>query len=307
MIIFDRTNQVARLEIADRDRFKLLHNMSTNDFNRPLDGGRETVLTTALARIIDRVTVYPIDDTRAMIISGAAGTVRAWLAKHIFWNDKVQIKDVSDQWAQIEVHGSDAGTIVDQIVPGLSAQRIGGSIESEPGFVARIQGLDQDGFMFILPTDKRDNLIARLEASGGRVGTLDQYEQLRVQAGEPAFGHELTEEYIPLEANLWDAVSFSKGCYIGQEIIARMESRGKLAKQLVSLELDQVVPEKTVIAHNGRDVGTITSVVAIDSRVAALGYLRTEFIDTPVSDLTLNGASARIVAVRQLMAVTQAQ
>ena len=60
-----------------------------------------------------------------------------------------------------------------------------------------------------------------------------------MEAGLPEFGHELGDEYIPLEANLWNDVSFKKGCYTGQEIIARMESRQKLAKRLVGLRFDE--------------------------------------------------------------------
>ena len=64
----------------------------------------------------------------------------------------------------------------------------------------------------------------------------DLYDLLRIESGIPEIDHEISDEYIPLEANLWGDVSFSKGCYIGQEIIARMESRGKLAKMLVGVE-----------------------------------------------------------------------
>ena len=69
----------------------------------------------------------------------------------------------------------------------------------------------------------------------------------------------MTESYIPLEANLWAAVSFTKGCYIGQEIIARMESRGKLARRLVGLRLDAPVEVGAEVQGQAGAVGTVTS------------------------------------------------
>ena len=83
-------------------------------------------------------------------------------------------------------------------------------------------------------------------SAGARPAGETAYQWLRLEAGVPEggaddqgpIGRELTEDYIPLEANLWPAVSFTKGCYIGQEIIARMESRGKLARRLVGLRLE---------------------------------------------------------------------
>jgi aminomethyltransferase len=85
----------------------------------------------------------------------------------------------------------------------------------------------------------------------------------------------LTGDYIPLEAGLWDDVSFNKGCYIGQEIIARMESRGKLAKKLMKLRPSAPVAAGATLRANGKTAGTITSAAVGPDGPVALGYVKT--------------------------------
>src|SRR5205823_837994 len=98
--------------------------------------------------------------------------------------------------------------------------------------VWRGRPLAADGFTVIAPAARLEALWAQALAAGAVPAGEDAFQMLRLEAGQ-AGNAELTEDYIPLEANLWPAVDFHKGCYIGQEIIARMESRGKLARRLV--------------------------------------------------------------------------
>jgi aminomethyltransferase len=113
------------------------------------------------------------------------------------------------------------------------------------------------------------------------------FDYLRIEAGLPRFGRELMLDYIPLEANLWADVSFTKGCYTGQEIIARMESRGRLAKRLVRLQAAGPVAAGTAITANGREVGRVTSAAAGPNGSVALGYVKTGTLETPERELEL--------------------
>ena len=97
----------------------------------------------------------------------------------------------------------------------------------------------------------------------------ETYQVLRVEAGQPEFGHELGDEYIPLEANLWNDVSFKKGCYTGQEIIARMESRQRLAKRLVGLRFEAEVTLPATLWIDDHEAGVVTSV----AHSPALGWI----------------------------------
>src|SRR6185503_9460660 len=123
--------------------------------------------------------------------------------------------------------------------------------------------------------------------------SAESYDVLRIERGYGVFGRELGQEYIPLETGLLDAVSFTKGCYVGQEIIARMESRNRLAKQLrglkLSLEigdwrLDESADSQSLISNlqlpaklevDGKEAGDLTS-VAVSPRFGpiALAYVR---------------------------------
>ncbi len=101
---------------------------------------------------------------------------------------------------------------------------------------------------------------------------LSLYQDLRIRAGYPAASAEIGEEHIPLEAGLKSAISFTKGCYIGQEIIARMESRGQMARRLVKLESDAVLHAGDALSADGASAGSVTSVTS-DGHLA-LAYVR---------------------------------
>lgn len=269
---YDRSAAQGRLIFTGRDRIDLVHRMSTNDLTNMQQGqGRATVLTTALARIIDRLIVLERGET-ALMLAGQPEIVRNWLQRHIFWQDQVKIRDASAELGQGEIHGPQAAALAEQIAPGAASLPMHHFIERDGLIVARTFALDTDGFALIAPPEMLADLRGRAMRDVPE-GSAAQYEQLRIEAGLPASGHELTEDYIPLEAGLWDAVSFSKGCYIGQEIIARMESRNKLAKVLVRLRLDGPAAEGAALRSDGAEIGTLTSVAG----QAALGFVKPEF------------------------------
>jgi len=280
-LVFDRSQQQGRLELVDRDRLDLLHRMSTNDFKTMQPGeGRSTVLTTALARIIDRVIVYNRPES-ALLIVNQPDTARNWLQRHIFFQDKVKIRNVSNDVGQLELYGLQATRIAESIISSAGSLALHHFVEmpTDSGFIfiARTFPLHGDGYLLLTPAASLDALKQTILSHAGIVeGSTDQYETLRIAAGLPGAGHELTEDFIPLEANLWDSVSFTKGCYIGQEIIARMESRNRLAKTLVSLRLDAPASTGSRLSDGERNnVGTLTSVTQTDDgSVIGLGFVK---------------------------------
>jgi folate-binding protein YgfZ len=138
---------------------------------------------------------------------------------------------------------------------------------------------------------------AALLAASAPAGTDELYEVLRIEAGLPRFGVEIGEEYIPLEANLWDDVSFTKGCYIGQEIIARMESRGKQARVLAGLRLAAPLDAdgERAVRIDGQPAGQVTSV----AYSPALGPIALAFIKPALAN---PGAKATVGGVQALIA-----
>jgi aminomethyltransferase len=120
------------------------------------------------------------------------------------------------------------------------------------------------------------------------------FDYLRIESGQPRFGLELRTDYIPLEANLWDDVSFNKGCYTGQEVIARMESRGRIAKKLVKLRSDAPIDSGAEIRAAGKKAGQVTSTANGPQGPLALAYIKTAFLEQD-EQLTADEVPATVV------------
>ena len=146
-------------------------------------------------------------------------------------------------------------------------------------YLHRTDPIAGDGYFVMCQEADREALWQHLISSGLVTADAAAYEFLRIESGRPRFGHELTQDYIPLEANLWDDVSFNKGCYIGQEIIARMESRNRLAKKLVKLTLAAPVATDSPLTANGKNGGTLTSAAMGPNGSVALGYVKTAVLE----------------------------
>lgn len=214
--------------------------------------------------------------------------VMNWLQRHVFWQDRFKMRDRSSELGQLELHGSGAANLARSLVPNAAELTVHTMVEeTDRGLmVARMLPLLGEGYLLIGAQAALDQIQVQFVESGAvEVGDTALYESLRVEAGLAGPDHELTEDYIPLEAGLWDSVSFHKGCYIGQEIIARMESRNKLAKTLVKLELQGNAAEGAPILVNGEPVGVITSLAAPfppreGVAQVALGFIKPEYLSS---------------------------
>jgi folate-binding protein YgfZ len=284
-----------RLTFTGKDRVDFLHRMSTNDLlHLAIGQGAGTVFTTPIARIIDRTVVYVRENDVLMLTSrGNQSRVRQWLRKYIFFNDDVQITDTTDETGMISLYGATANEVMAQVtgedlmaLP-LHHWRTARIAEVEV-MIARADPIASGGFHLIFNRDVHGQIWQSLLAVGVVPLSEETYQVLRVEAGQPEFGHELGDEYIPLEANLWSDVSFKKGCYTGQEIIARMESRQKLAKRLVGLRFDEPVTLSASLWNDDHEVGVVTSV----GHSPALGWIGLGYLRSS------GGAEASVVQSR---------
>ncbi|MBX3059239.1 MAG: glycine cleavage system protein T, partial [Anaerolineae bacterium] len=148
-------------------------------------------------------------------------------------------------------------------------------ISGVTAYLHRTDPLNGEGYFVMCQMADRNALWEYLVSQGLVVADEAAFDFLRIEAGMPRYGRELTLDYIPLEADLWADVSFHKGCYTGQEIIARMESRGKLAKRLTRLQPETLVQPGDDILQDGKKVGTYTSVAEGPTGLVALGYVKT--------------------------------
>jgi len=276
-------NHEGRLRAVGRDRLDLLHRMSTNDLTSLARGeARPTVLTTPIARIVDQLWVLNRGETVLCLTGpGRATAVRRWLAGYIFYNDKVKFEDVSAELSQFALFGPKAAAVAEALAPGAGALAENYFLDDGDLIVWRGRRLAGDGFTVIAPSARLEGLWGQALAAGAGPASEDAYQMLRLEAGQPG-NPELTEDYIPLEANLWPAVDFQKGCYIGQEIIARMESRGKLARRLAGIRLAAPVSVGAEVSaiDGGPTVGKVTSAGELPGYgPAALAYLKTAQAD----------------------------
>jgi folate-binding protein YgfZ len=118
-------------------------------------------------------------------------------------------------------------------------------------------------------------------------------EAWRILRGLPSPGHELTGDHNPLEAGLRDAVSFTKGCYVGQEVVARLNTYGKVARAIIRLELESGAPvpvQGAAIVHRGSTIGAVTSATLPPGRKApvAIAYVKSREITTDVTTLEID-------------------
>jgi len=288
--LLDRSHE-GRLQLTGADRLEVLHRISTNDLHTMQPGeGRATVFTKANARIIDRLVVYNLpEQTLALAGPGRGGAVANMLQRQVFFNDDMQIADITPQTAQFTLHGPQASQVLNTLgIHVESAQSQLYAKQTTLGgvdvIVAQRKPLVGPYWSIIVLHKEAANLVWQAITQAGQshglrpAGSLT-YNALRIQSGRPAIGRELTADYLPLEVGLWDEVSFTKGCYTGQEIIARMESRSRLAKVLVRLQLPHAVETPASLHQAGRTVGTVTSSVAApDGTVYAIGVVKTSVV-----------------------------
>ena len=270
-----------RIIMTGRDSASLLQRLTTNDVLalQPTQG-LQTVLTTPIGRIIDVLHVVRVGDALWVLTSPGQGpAVYSHLKKNIFFNDQISLTPAARSYRQIALYGAGASAFVGQLsgrdvtaMPQWQACVF--AVADAEVIATPIAPLAGEGWRLLIPSDA----VAACGLDGLPVASDALINQWQVEAAVPAYGHELSTEYIPLEAGLEQAISFKKGCYVGQEIIARMESRGRRAKQLSRVRLASLVATPAAITTVvGKDAGTVTRVV--DSPrygIIGLAYLKTQ-------------------------------
>lgn len=254
------------LRISGKDRVDFLQRQTTNDMALLVEGRvLPNVLTTPAARILDVFQLMQDSDAiGAITLPGKNEATTKFLTSKIFFMDKVEVTDASQEIALVDIEGPDAKKVLENL--GLEEELEIGQVKNIPlgkisvRMIAQ-KGLTTDiGYRLFLPKDALDLLLSKLEDSGVSPLSEDSYETLRVEAGRPNSGSELNENYTPLETNLRAAISDSKGCYTGQEVIARQITYDKITKQLVQLRLDSAVEVGATVLANGKKAGVATSV-----------------------------------------------
>jgi tRNA-modifying protein YgfZ len=271
-----------RLRLSGGDRRAFLHNQSSNDLKQLQPGQScETVILTSTARTIDLVTAFVTEAEILLLTSPSQQqSLLKWLDRYIFFGDKVELIDLSDATVCFSLLGPQSAALLEGMGAKHLTQSLGSHCATEiSGLSVRIatgSGLATQGYTLI--ADVADGAaLWKLLTDAKAIPLGEQaWEQLRVLQGRPMPGSELTEDYNPLEAGLWHTVSFNKGCYIGQETIARLNTYSGVKQQLWGLKLSQAAPIGAILSIEDQKVGVLTSMVKTAEGFFGLGYLKTK-------------------------------
>ena len=220
--------------------------------------------------------------------------------------DNVVLTDVTDEWAILGIQGPGSGDLLDRVI-GESGKGLAEhhhrkvDIDGMQAILTARSFTGEPGFDLWVDVDKSQAFWEALIQAGGQPVGTEALELLRVEAGLPHYGKDVDEQVTPLEAGLSDTVDFEKGCYIGQETIAKMHYRGKPRRYLVGLQVDgERVPEEGDMAQvDEKDVGYVTSSIYSSSlgQVIALASLRRGFEEPGQQVVLRSGGNAQVVAL----------
>ena len=291
--LIDRSH-LGRLKVSGADALDLLDRLSTNKLQDMQVGEVEgTVLTTNKGRIIDLLFVVRQDD-HLLVITGPETRQRVaeWIDFYTFIED-VEVQDITESTAMLSVAGRKAIDTFPQLseLPMSHSSRL--SICGIDVLTLHTEMAGIAGYDLIVPVDEAGALREALIDLGALPVGSHATELVRIGNGVAEYGGELHEDYNPLEAGLKDYISFNKGCYIGQEVVARLNTYDKVQKHLMCLSLETGIGVElpSTLVHEGRQVGTLTSVVESleGDRIYGLGYVRKAHTQEGTQLLTESG------------------
>lgn len=269
-----------RLRITGADALDLLNRLSTNKLIDLQPGhGAGTVLTTNKGRIVDLLVVANLGEELLVITSpGTQERIVEWIDLYTFGED-ITVEDTTQSTALLSVIGPRAADALGEAVAGLERfdsthVELGG----RPLKVIRTDALGVAGYDVVAPVEHAASVWLDLADRGAvPVGEIAA-EALRVEQGVPRYGREMSEDYNPHEAGLLPFISFDKGCYIGQEVVVRLNTYRKVQKRLMGIAFDGEIPDNdSLVEADGKQVGFLTSVADSPAlgRPLALAYVRT--------------------------------
>jgi folate-binding protein YgfZ len=317
--IVDRSAR-GRLLLTGADRRAYLQGLLSNDIDALVPGsGCYATYLTAQGRMIADMRVFEMGDALLVDLDGTIAQAVADRWSRFIFSEDVQVQNISATTAQIGVYGPRAA---DALVAAFNPGRPPGEPDAQglrslpvyanmrwefhdgQAFVLVSDDIGVLGFDVIVPVSDKEDVATLLRAAGAIDAGMDAAEISRIEGGRPLFHADMDEDTIPLEAGIEDrAISLTKGCYVGQEIIIRVLHRGhgRVARRLVGITLD---PGGTAPSHGdrimsgARDVGSITSAVQSPGlgRPIGLGYVHRDFVE-PGTVVEIGGVPASIAAL----------
>ena len=267
-----------KIKLTGEDRARLLHAMTPNHIQQLMPGtGCYAVFLNDKGRVIADANVLCRPDYFLLDIEPET---REPLNQHLdrfIIADDVTLEDATATLATIAVEGPQAAEIMQRAgapVPEADYS----SVDWGDMLVARLNSTGSPGFFIFTPVAEKAALIARLEAAGAEPADAEAARIVRLEHGKPRYSEDISERFLAQEANQPHALHFSKGCYLGQEIVERVRSRGQIHRVLKPLTLDTTDPPAPGAKFDLNGIAVEVTSAAYSpalGKVVALAYVRT--------------------------------
>jgi tRNA-modifying protein YgfZ len=296
------------IAVRGKDRKEFLHGLFTNDIRVLTPGtGCYAAWLTPQGRMLTDLHVFELDDIVLLDVPAELSPAVLQRLDRSLFSEDVQLSDRSHTFTPVWVHGPHAAMAVQKVLSKSSAPDSWLDYQNErlefggaAAVLVRVDQLGVPGFGVYVDPALEADLRRALEVSGAPQVDSATLEAARIEAGYPLFGVDMTEDTIPLEAGIEDrAISFTKGCYVGQEVIIRVLHRGhgRVVRKLVGLRLTGAVPPRNAKIFAGdREIGWVTSTASSPGLgPIGLGYVHRDFVTVGV-EVTVEGPAGRIAA-----------
>jgi folate-binding protein YgfZ len=301
-----------RLRVSGSEATMFLNGLITNDMKTLAENRwMPAAFPTVQGRLIGAVRVVRLKD--AFVIDTDAESHEAVLktVSRFTLAGDFHVKDLTSETALLSVQGKRAVEVVEKVLKtSVSDLPRDGVLETNwqntPVTIIRATHTAEDGFDILIDSAQGAQVRQALIDADAQVVSPDVFEVLRIEAGIARFGHDVDETNVVTETNLDDAVSYTKGCYVGQEIIVRIKHRGHVAKKLTGLRFQtekRIEPGTIIKSSDGKEIGKLTS-TAFSPKLEAtigLGYVRYEFLNpgtTVVIEPEIQATTAELPFIR---------
>ncbi len=289
------------LKLTGEDCARLLHAMSTNDVNGLTPGqGLVAFFLSAQGRILADANIYNLGEGFFLDTEPELGPKLHDHLERFIIADDVTVEDESGAYLAVGLEGPKWAETAEKLEIPMPTLPLG-VLEWRSGFVSRAAVTGADGLRIFLPRADGEKFADSLQAAGLPSATAEEAETVRVENGIPRYGHDIGERYLVQETGMLSAVHTNKGCYLGQEIVERVRSRGQVHRHLSRIQIkSETVPANgSKLLLEGKEVGEITSAVYSTTlgKVAGLAYLRTEALNAK-RELQMADSGAEVAVIR---------
>lgn len=282
-----------KIKLTGEDRARLLHAMSTNHIQQLTPGtGCYAFFLNDKGRILADANILCRPGYFLLDVEPEAREKLYQHLDHYIIADDVTLEDVTDQTATLAVEGAKAAELLARMGVPVPESNFASLEWDSSTLVARLSSTGQPGLFIFAPVAQKQDLIRRLEAAGATSADPEAARIVRLENGKARYGEDIGERFLAQEANQPDALHFSKGCYLGQEIVERVRSRGQIHRVLMPLLLDTDRPPDPGAKLDGAEITSAAYSPALN-KVVALAYVKTEHA-RPGEQLMLGSVRAEV-------------